>query len=494
MTQKQTQHLRQQQELRQLPSQQTILLMRLMQYNNVALEQEILNNLAENPALEREEDNEEMPLEGDTFTDEAENPALEKEADNEEIPLEGDTFTDKSVLDDYLNEDEYDPNYEQANTSSFRDQIFERTLPYHDTFQEQLQLQLSEIELDERQYQITEIILGNLDEKGYLARDLKAMCSDLLLTYNISTTETELTELLTSVIQQFDPPGVGARNLRECLLLQLQRKPENPAITLANQILTSHFDTFAKKHYTQLCKLLHINKAALQAAIHEITKLHPYPASDTDENANRYIEPDFTISRNGNELLLSLNNDFLPKLIVNPTFETQCKAFSGTPKNEKEAYIKERVDDARNFINMLSQRESTLEKTMRCIMQRQKAYFLSGDEIDIKPMILKDIAKDTAMDISSISRIVNRKYVATDFGTILLKSLFSESAGSEDVSSITIKKLISDFIKTENGQAPLDDQALCNLLNDKGCNIKRRTVAKYREQLGFPVARLRRTL
>jgi RNA polymerase sigma-54 factor len=469
MTQKHIQHLHQQQELRQLPSQQTILLMRLMQYNNVALEQEILNNLAENPALEREPDNEEMPLEGDTLPDE-------------------------NFLDDYLNEDEYDHNYEQADTSPFRDQIFERTIPYHDTFQEQLQLQLNEIELDERQYQIAEIILGNLDEKGYLARDLNAMCSDLLLTYNITTTETELTQLLTSVIQQFDPPGVGARNLQECLLLQLQRKTKSPAITLANQILTSHFDTFAKKHYAQLCKLLRINKAALQAAIDEITKLHPHPAGDTDENANRYIEPDFTISRNGNELMLSHNNDFLPKLTINPTFATQYEAFSGTPKNEEERYVKERVDDARNFINLLSQRETTLEKTMRCIMQRQKAYFLSGDETDIKPMVLKDIASDTNMDISSISRIVNRKYVATDFGTILLKSLFSEGVGSGEVASKVIKKHISDFIKEENGQAPLDDQDLCNLLNANGYDIKRRTVAKYREQLGFPVARLRRTL
>ena len=445
--------------------------MRLMQYNNVALEQEILNNLAENPALERE-------------------------ADEEEMPVEEDTFTNENVLDDYLNEDEYEynPNYEQADTSPFRDQIFERILPYHDTFQEQLQLQLNEIELNERQYKIAKIILGNLDEKGYLARDLKAMCSDLLLTYNIVTSEAELTQLLTSVIQQFDPSGVGARNLQECLLLQLQRKPNSPAVTLASQILTSHFDIFVKKHYTQLCKLLHIDETTLQTAIHEITKLHPYPANDTDENANRYIEPDFIISRNGNELVLLLNNDFLPKLTINPTFKAQCEAFSGTPKNEEERYIKNRVDDADNFINMLSQRETTLEKTMRCIMQRQKAYFLSGDETDLKPMILKDIANDIGMDISSISRIVNQKYVATDFGIILLKSLFSESVGREDVASKAIKKLISDFIKAENGQTPLDDQALCNLLNAKGYDIKRRTVAKYREQLGFPVARLRRTL
>jgi RNA polymerase sigma-54 factor len=465
------QYQHQQQALRQLPAQQTILLMRLMQYNNVALEQEILNHLEENPALERE-------------------------VNEEDIPLEEDGFINEEMLDDYLNEDEYEynPNYEQVNTSPFRDQIFERTLPYHDTFQEQLQLQLNEIELNERQYQIAEIILGNLDEKGYLARDLKAMCSDLLLTYNIVTSEAELTQLLTSVVQQFDPPGIGARNLHECLLLQLQRKPNTPEVTLASQILTSHFDIFAKKHYAQLCKLLHIDKATLQTAIHEITKLHPYPAGDTDERANRYIQPDFTISRNGNELVLLPNNDFLPKLTINPAFEAQCEAFSRIPKNEEEHYIKERVDDARNFINMLSQRETTLEKTMRCIMQRQKDYFLSGDETDFKPMILKDIANDTGMDISSISRIVNRKYVATDFGTILLKTLFSESIGSEDVASKVIKKYIFDFIKEENGQAPLDDQTLCDLLNAKGYDIKRRTVAKYRKQLGFPVARLRRTL
>jgi len=461
----------QKQELRQLPSQQTILLMRLMQYNNVALEQEILNHLAENPALQRE-------------------------TNEEDTLLEGDTFNKEKAADEFPNEDEYeyDPNYEQSDTSTFRDQIFERTLPYHLSFQEQLQLQLNETKLNERQHQIVETILGNLDEKGYLARDLKAMCSDLLLTYNISVSEAELTQLLTSVIQQFDPPGIGARNLQECLLLQLQRKPNTPSVAMAILIISTHFDIFAKKHYSQLCKLLQIDKTILQDAIQEITKLHPYPADDVDEIVSHYIEPDFTLSRNDNELVLSPNNDFLPKLIINPIFEAQYKTFSDTPKNETDRYIKDRVEEAQNFINLLNQRETTLEKTIRCIIQRQKSYFLSGDESDLKPMILKDIANDTRMDISSISRIVNQKYIATDFGTILLKSLFSESIGSETVASKAIKKQIADYIKTENNQKPLNDQTICDLLNAKGYNIKRRTVAKYREQLGFPVARLRRTL
>jgi RNA polymerase sigma-54 factor len=490
MKQESSQRQRQQQEQRQLPSQQTILLMRLMQYNNVALEQEIMNALEENPALEKESDELE---ESDFMASEVES---SDGSNKDETPLEETAYSDDTLLNDYLNEDEYefDPNYEQTVEASFRDQIFERILPYQGSFQEQLQQQLGEVMLDERQHQIAEIILGNLDEKGYLARDLKAMSSDLLLYYNVVASEVELEQLLTAVIQQFDPPGVGARNLQECLLLQLKRKSKTEAIALAIQIITSYFDIFAKKHYAQLCKTLDIDETALQLAIQEITQLHPHPADDMEEPANRYIESDFIISRNGNELLLSFNNDFLPKLIINPVFNEQYAAIAGAPKNEEERYIKERVDDARNFITMLSQREATLYKTMQCIMQRQKAYFFSGDEIDIKPMILKDIANDIGIDISSVSRIVSRKYVATDFGTLLLKSLFSEGVGSEAVASKAIKKSISDLIKAENSKAPLDDQTLCDLLNAKGYSIKRRTVAKYREQLGFPVARLRKSL
>ena len=373
------------------------------------------------------------------------------------------------------------------------------------SFHENLQDQLGLRPLNEREYQIAMHIIGNIDDSGYIKRSLDAMVDDLALAQNISTKKSELERLL-SIIQEFDPVGVGARNLQECLLLQLERKDyETEALKNAIKIIKRSFSDFTKKHYEKITKKLDLTEDQLKEAIAEILTLNPKPGNSLGDTGktSEYIIPDFILSNNDGELELTLNSKNAPELRVSKTYSEMLKTFADSKnkkdKKQKEAimFVKQKLDSAKWFIDAIKQRQHTLLVTMEAIMEHQKEYFLEGDETMLKPMILKDIADKVNLDISTISRVVNSKYVQTPFGTFLLKSFFSESMEKESgevVSTREIKKILQDCIDAEDKKKPVTDEALAKILKEKGYNIARRTVAKYREQLNIPVARLRKEL
>jgi len=471
--------LSQQQQMKQTAA-QTVQLMRLVELSSTNLEQEILKEVEENPALD-----------------------IDHDAD---IPEEELFEPEKNILEDlsdYYDENEYD-NYEDyrllESNRSKDDQFYFPTTSYSNSFQENLLQQLREYELSEKDSLIAEYLIGCLDENGYLLVDSQNIVMDFLLTYNMQITKEEVEHILRTVIQQFDPVGVGARNIQECLILQLQLKNETPSVELAKIILSNHFDFFSKKQYDKLQSALHINGETLKNAMNEILKLQPYPVFSTSDVDNRaaHITPDFIITVEDEKLVLNLNNFHIPKLKVNQEFKNQFELhhphLSKEKKVEAEQFIKDNVAQAKSFIGTLNLRELVLFDTMYAIMDKQRAYFLSGDDKDLKPMILKDIASRVNLDISTVSRVSNSKYVQTPFGTVSLKHLFSESIGNEDVSSKEVKSIITELIESENKKKPLTDDILCSILKDKGYEIARRTVAKYREQLNFPVARLRKEI
>jgi RNA polymerase sigma-54 factor len=489
-----------QQKLLQKLSPQQILLMKLLQIPSMALEQRIKQEIEENPALEMPEDSADIQEEED-FGDSDDPPAGTEEE------LETDDFKESSPEDefdfnDYLDEDDI-PAYRLAanNTSPDDDQ---REVPFAagTSFQEFLISQLGLRELTEKQYQIGLTIIGNLDDAGYLQRDPDAMTDDLAFSQNIEATKEEILEVL-KVIQDLDPPGIGARNLQECLLIQLRRQ-EHPSreVELAETILERHFDEFTRKHYDKILKKARISEEDLKGAIQEILKLNPKPGDSVSETSrlNNYVIPDFTIRNITGELELTLNSRNAPELRINRSYMDMMEVYADTKHNKgKEAmmFVKQKIDSAKWFIDAIKQRQNTLYMTMRAIMDYQEDYFRTGDETRLKPMILKDIAEMVNLDISTISRVANSKYVQTPFGTFLLKTFFSESMqkdSGEEVSTREIKKILSDFIDAEEKSKPLTDEQLTDILRDKGYNIARRTVAKYREQLNIPVARLRKEL
>jgi len=488
-----------QQKLLQKLSPQQIMLMKLLQIPTMALEQRIKQEIEENPALEELSEMDEQPqqeeIEGRT-----------EEDDSEELNPEDVNDPDEEFdLSDYMEDDEYIPSYKlQANNTSSDDE--QRQVPFVSgtTFHESLIAQLGLRDLTEQQLLIAKNIIGNLDDAGYLERDTSAMVDDLAFSQNLFTTKEEIEEVL-SVVQDLDPPGVGARNLRECLLLQLKRKDQTEAVQNAILLLDKYFEEFIKKHYEKILKKVKISEEELKEAIDEIVKLNPKPGnsmSDTDRS-NQYVVPDFIIVNKDGELELSLNNRYTPELRVNRSYVDMLESLSesrgnnDTQRKEAVLFIKQKIDSARWFIDAIRQRQNTLYTTMKAIMDYQKEYFLEGDETLLKPMILKDIAEIVNLDISTVSRVANSKYVQTPFGTFLLKSFFSESMqtdSGEEVSTREIKKILSDCIEAENKTKPLTDDQLTDILKEKGYNIARRTVAKYREQLKIPVARLRKEL
>ncbi|MCL2247387.1 MAG: RNA polymerase factor sigma-54 [Lentimicrobiaceae bacterium] len=471
--------LSQQQQLKQTAA-QTVQLMRLVELSTTGLEQEILKEVEENPALEV--DHEVELLEEENL--EPEQNALEE-------------------IKEFYDEDEYD-SYDdyllQENNRSKDDVFFFPTASYSNSFQENLLQQLHEYELSERNALIAEYIIGCLDENGYLLVDIQNIVMDFLLTYNMQIKSEEVENILTTVIQQFEPVGVGARNIQECLRLQLNLKEKTPTVEIAKTILNEYFDLFAKKQYDKLQSALHINNATLKIAINVILKLHPYPvfSSEAIENRATQITPDFIITIEDDKLVLNLNNYHIPKLKVNQEFKNQFSFYyphlSKEKKMEAEQFIKDNVAQAKSFIGTLNLRELVLFDTMYAIMDKQRAYFLSGDDKKLKPMILKDIAQVVKMDVSTVSRVSNSKYVQTPFGTIPLKHLFSESIGNEDTSSKEVKSIITELIENESKSKPLTDDLLCSILKEKGYEIARRTIAKYREQMGIPVGRLRKEI
>ncbi len=487
-----------QQKLLQKLSPQQIQLMKLLQVPTAILDERIKEELEENPALELSDDSHDDSFEEskDEFADA---PEEYEESSNEEQ-------YDNIDISDYVQEGDDDIADYKMRDENYGDQEEKTTMPYkvETSFYEVLENQLGMLNLDERGFKIAEQIIGSIDEDGYLRRATSAIVDDLAFRQNVDTTEEEV-EALIKRIQQFDPPGVGARNLQECLLLQLLRqKEEGKEVDLAIMALTKYFDEFTKKHYEKIQRGLNLSDEDLREVMLQITRLNPKPGGNVGEvnKAESYVVPDFFITNTGGKLELTLNSKNAPELRISEGYRDMLKEYDrGTKKDrrQKEAvlFIKQKIDSAKWFIDAIKQRQHTLLSTMTAIMNHQHEFFLTGDETTLRPMILKDIAEKTGLDISTVSRVANSKFVQTEFGTYRLKFFFSESLTTdtgEEVSTREVKKILSDLIENESKKKPLSDERLTELLQEKGYNIARRTVAKYREQLNIPVARLRKEL
>ncbi|MGE5518381.1 MAG: RNA polymerase factor sigma-54 [Candidatus Dadabacteria bacterium] len=480
--------------------------MKLLQVPTANLEERVKEELEENPALELSDDAHEDSFDdnNEEFNDSA--TATVEDEYKEESDLNADDLYENIDISDYVHEGDDEIADYKLRDESYGEQEEKTTMPYkvETSFYEILDAQLGMLNLDERQLKITEQIIGSIDEDGYLRRETSAIVDDLAFRQNIETTDEEVEDLI-SKIQQFDPPGVAARNLQECLLLQLQRqKEEGKDVDVAIQALTRYFDEFTKKHYEKIQRGLNLSDEELKEVMHQITKLNPKPGGNVSEvnKAESYVVPDFFIYNNGGKLELTLNSKNAPELRISEGYRDMLKDYDRGAKKDrrqKEAvlFIKQKIDAAKWFIDAIKQRQHTLLSTMTAIMNHQHDFFITGDETSLRPMILKDIAEKTGLDISTVSRVANSKFVQTEFGTYRLKFFFSESLttdSGEEVSTREVKKILSDLIEYENKKKPLSDERLTELLQEKGYNIARRTVAKYREQLNIPVARLRKEL
>ena len=475
-------------KLQQKLSPQQIQLMKLIQLPTLAFEQRIKQEFEENIALDSGKE------ESENSDDDLYENEYDDTSDNEE---------DFNV-DDYLGDDEIPDYRTKANNYSVDDE--ENVMPYAAgiSFHQFLKSQLNTFRLTEHQYVVAKFLVGSIDESGYIRRDIEDIVDDLAFTQNIITTRKEVATLLKKVIHKLEPVGVGAKDLRETLLIQLRNKKKKSIRKLAIDILENAFEHFVKKHYKKLTDKYDINKEELKNVIKEISKLNPKPGGSY-AGSNKLAEqiiPDFTIRIVNGELELTLNSRNAPEMHVSRTYVNMLKAYKESKeksKSQKDAvqFIKQKLDSAKWFIDAVRQRQQTLLVTMNSIMNYQKKYFLTGDILNIKPMILKDIADEIGMDVSTVSRVANSKYVNTPYGTKLIKEFFSESmknAKGEDVSTREIKKILEIVISEEDKSKPLTDEKLASLLKEKGYPIARRTIAKYREQLDLPVARLRKEL
>jgi len=474
-----------QHKLLQKLSPQQIQLMKLLQVPTIALEQRIKEELEDNPALD----------EGKEELEEEFEQAEEEQSTEEEFDIS-----------DYLSDDDT-PDYKLSVRNHGAD-TEENDIPIGSgkTFRDLLKDQLGLKKISEKERGLAEHLIGNFDDSGYLRRELPAIVNDLAFSQNIMTSEEELEDIL-KVVQSFDPPGIGARDLRECLLIQLNRLKRNSLeLKVAEEVIDKYFEEFTKKHYDKILKRMEIEDELLRDAIEEIVKLNPKPGNTSKETAKSIaaVVPDFMLSiTDDDELRISLNQRNAPDLKVSRQYKEMLRGYADSNdksnKKQKDAiqFVKQKIDAAKWFIDAIKQRQQTLLFTMNAIAEFQKKYFLTGDETKLKPMILKDIAEIVKMDISTVSRVANSKYVQTPYGTFLLKSFFSESLSTEsgeEVSTREVKKILQDAVDDEDKKKPLTDEKLCNLLKEKGYNIARRTVAKYREQLSIPVARLRKEL
>ena len=476
-------------------SPQQIQLMKLLQIPTATLDQRVQEELEANPALEEGENTDEV----------RDIDAQEKE---EEAPKdEMDTAFDE-YLQDYIDDDT--PSYKlSSNNYSADNEDKAIPIPTSETFHENLKRQLGLAKIkDERLVKVALQIIGSIDEDGYLRRDSYSITNDLAFSQNISCEEEEVDALIKR-IQKFEPAGIAARDLQECLIIQLDRKlatrEDDPILLKAKRIITKYFSEFSKKHYTKLQRSLKVDESELKEIIGEIVKLNPKPAGSfsTTKEKILYIIPDFIVKNVDGELDLSLNSRNAPELKISHHYRDMLSDYKKTKasksKKEKEAimFIKQKIDGAKWFIDAIRQRQDTMYRSMYSIMQYQYDFFLTGDEKEMRPMILKDIADITGLDISTISRVANSKYVQTEFGTKRLKEFFSESIQTvtgEEVSTLEVKKILSELVDEESKKKPLSDEKLKDALQKKGYNIARRTVAKYREQLSIPVARLRKEL
>ena len=479
-------------KLSQKLSPQQIQLMKMIQLPIQAFEQRISQELEENPALEGGKE------EKEDYDNEFENDEFDDDFDEGNERIE----TDINV-DEYLSDDEV-PSYKlSANNYSADDE--DRQMPYASgtSFNQYLLQQLNTYRFDEEENEIAKFLVGSIDESGYIRREIEDIVDDLAFTQNIYTTEDKVEKVL-AIVQELDPAGVAARDLQECLLLQLERKDPSPAVKLAISIIETSFEQFSKKHYKKLIQKLDITEDQLRDAIREIEGLNPKPGGTYSGN-NQIVEhvvPDFAIKIVDGELELTLNGRNAPELHVSHDYTNMLKGYRESKeksKKQKEAvmFIKQKLDAAKWFIDAIKQRQQTLFVTMNAIMHHQEEYFLTGDERKLKPMILKDIADKINMDVSTVSRVANSKYVDTPYGTKLIKEFFSESMKNEqgeDVSTREIKKILQMTIAEEDKRKPLTDDRLAKILLDKGYPIARRTIAKYREQMDLPVARLRKEI
>ena len=466
-------------------SPQQIQFIKLLQMSTLDFEEKIEQELLDNPAIDDKRENNDEPYE-DPKND-YEDDYLKNDVDINEYLGNGDESGGFRLNEDYNEEQKEIP---IASQKSFQDLLEEQAMAaFH----------------SERKMGLAMHLINSIEDDGYLRRELKAIVNDLAFNENISATEDELEKILIK-IQNFDPPGIGARDLQECILLQLYKKDygDNPAITLAEKVLSEHMEPFVKKHYQKIIRSLKITEEELKAAIAEIVKLNPKPGTlGQSTSKTQYIIPDFTVVNKEGLLRVVLNSRNTPDLKISRSYSETLKSYDKANDKDKERlkdsvqYIKQKLDGAKWFIDSIKQRQHTLTTTMEEIVKQQYAFFLEGDETALRPMILKDIAEKVGLDISTISRVANSKYVETDFGTLPLKYFFSEgvaTADGEEVSNREIKKILSNAVYAENKRKPLTDQALMVLLKDKGYNIARRTVAKYREQLNIPVARLRKEI
>lgn len=476
-----------QQKLLQKLSPQQIQLMKLLQVPTIELEQRIKEEMETNPALDEGAEEEEDDIKEET--------EWEEETKDE---------TEEFDFSDYMQDDDI-PAYKTSISNKSADDD-EKSTPYAagSSFRENIERQLSLRNITDEEEMLAKTLIGNLDDDGYLRRDLENIVDDLAFSQNIMTSADDLEKILL-IIHELDPAGVGARSLQECLLIQLKRQDQTyPSIQIATEVIEKHFDAFTKKHYDRILKKLEISNEDLKIAVSEIIKLNPKPGNSSRDSgkSTQQIVPDFAIVVEEDELRLSLNGRNAPELKVSNSYREMMKGYSESKKKDKKQkeallFVKQKIDSAKWFIDAIKQRQQTLLHTMDAIMNYQREYFLTGDETKLKPMILKDIAEIVHMDISTISRVANSKYVQTPYGTFLLKSFFSESLSTdtgEEVSTREVKKILLDSIGVEDKKKPLTDEKLANLLRDKGYNIARRTVAKYREQLNIPVARLRKQL
>lgn len=453
------------------------------------LEQRIKKELEENPILEEEE----------SIPDESEPESTMSEDD---VDKNDDEFT----LEDYLNDEDI-PSYKLMSNNTSRDDKRE-DIPFSVgvTFHEHLESQLGLLPISDRERQLALYLIGNLDEDGYLRRKLSAITDDIAFALGIETNEDELEKVL-YLIQELEPAGVGARDLQECLLIQLKAKENSSTTaTIAYKILKYNFDEFTRKHYDKIASKLGLNDGLLRDAINEIIKLNPKPGggfSDPYNQSAQHIIPDFVLEYIDGEFQLSLNSRNVPDLRISREYSDMLENYAynkdSVSRQEKEAmaFVRQKIDSARWFIDALKQRQNTLLNTMESILEYQREFFRDGNETKLRPMILKDIADKTGLDISTISRVANSKYIQTHFGIYPLKYFFSEgmqTESGEEVSTKEIKKILQECVDSEQKRRPLTDEQLMTILQEKGYPIARRTVAKYREQLGIPVARLRKEL
>ncbi|EJF11841.1 RNA polymerase factor sigma-54 [Pontibacter sp. BAB1700] len=478
-------------DLRQLLSQklspQQIQFIKLLQIPTVELEARIKEEMEVNPALEegREEPENEY-----------------SDSDSDDYDSDDDYGKDDVDINDYLNDDEISGYKMQGDRGGDDDDDREMPIAMSTSLTDNLMDQLGFLELDDKQYTIGMQLIGSIDSDGYIRRDLSSIANDLAFSQNVMTTEEEIEQVL-HMIQTFDPAGIGARDLPECLLLQLERREQDETIRLAERIIKDSFEEFTKKHYQKIQSKFGVSEEELKKAIDVIIKLNPKPGgSGAGMTRVQYIIPDFILTNENGQLQLSLNSRNAPDLRISRSYADMFDAYDKSDKKDKKlketvAFVKQKLDAAKWFIDAIRQRQNTLLRTMEAIIKYQHDFFLEGDESQLRPMILKDIAEEIGMDISTVSRVANSKAVQTEFGIYPLKYFFSEGIATdsgEDASSREVKHILKEIIDKENKRKPLSDEKIEKLLNDKGYNIARRTVAKYREQLNIPVARLRKEL